>query len=81
MEGHDIPDVSEYVDQLLKNTKKWWTGSAWIWGDTLRYQKVEDMVKAIGLPKEKLCLYCWTGRCPRPAADGPAPDQRHQDSR
>ena len=28
---------------------------------TLRYQKIEDMVEAIGLPKEKLCLYCWTG--------------------
>jgi len=26
---------------------------------TLRYQKIEDMVKAIGLPREKPCLYCW----------------------
>ncbi|MBC8377566.1 MAG: hypothetical protein H8E62_00165 [Planctomycetes bacterium] len=32
---------------------------------TLRYQTIEDMVEAIGLPKEKLCLYCWTGRCPK----------------
>jgi len=32
---------------------------------TLRYQTVDDMVKAIGLPKEKLCLYCWTGVCPQ----------------
>ncbi len=28
---------------------------------TLRYQRLDDMVAAIGLPKEKLCLYCWTG--------------------
>jgi len=28
---------------------------------TLRYQKIEDMVEAIGLPREKLCLYCWIG--------------------
>jgi amidophosphoribosyltransferase len=28
---------------------------------TLKYQKIEDMVEAIGLPKEKLCLYCWIG--------------------
>ena len=28
---------------------------------TLRYQRLEDMVKAIGLPKEKLCTYCWDG--------------------
>ena len=31
---------------------------------TLRYQTIDDMVKAIGLPREKLCLYCWTGECP-----------------
>lgn len=28
---------------------------------TLRYQVLDDMVKAIGLPKEKLCTYCWDG--------------------
>jgi amidophosphoribosyltransferase len=28
---------------------------------TLRYQKLEDLVSAIGLPKEKLCTYCWDG--------------------
>jgi len=32
---------------------------------TLRYQAVEDMIEAIGLPREKLCLYCWTGECPK----------------
>ena len=43
----------------------------WIAGDldvtTLRYQTVDDMVKAIGRPKEKLCLYCWNGECPKAA--------------
>ena len=28
---------------------------------TLQYQKLEDLVEAIGLPKEKLCTYCWDG--------------------
>jgi len=28
---------------------------------TLRYQKLEDLVKAIGLPKERVCTYCWDG--------------------
>jgi len=28
---------------------------------TLRYQTLEDMVAAIGLPREKLCTYCWNG--------------------
>lgn len=29
---------------------------------SLRYQSVSDMVEAIGLPKERLCLYCWLGK-------------------
>ena len=28
---------------------------------SLRYQKLDDLVSAIGLPKEKLCTYCWDG--------------------
>ncbi|MFB3891961.1 MAG: amidophosphoribosyltransferase [Phycisphaerae bacterium] len=30
---------------------------------TLRYQRLEDLVCCIGLPKEKLCTYCWDGAC------------------
>ena len=26
---------------------------------TLQYQKLDDLVQAIGLPKEKLCTHCW----------------------
>jgi len=29
--------------------------------NSLKYQTVKQMVKAIGLPKKKICLYCWTG--------------------
>jgi amidophosphoribosyltransferase len=40
---------------------------------TLKYQKLDDMVDAIGLPKDKLCTYCWNGAercdgCPGKAA-------------
>jgi len=28
---------------------------------TLKYQRLEDLVEAIGLPKEKICTYCWDG--------------------
>ena len=40
---------------------------------TLKYQKLGDLVDAIGLPKEKLCTYCWDGAegcstCPARAA-------------
>ena len=33
---------------------------------SLRYQRLADLVDAIGLPKEKLCTYCWDG-CEGPA--------------
>lgn len=28
---------------------------------SLKYQKLQDLVDCIGLPKEKLCTYCWDG--------------------
>jgi amidophosphoribosyltransferase len=28
---------------------------------TLRYQRLDDMIEAIGLPRERLCTYCWNG--------------------
>ena len=30
-----------------------------IGADTLRFQRLEDLVRAIGLPKEELCTHCW----------------------
>jgi len=65
IEGADIGDVSEYIDP---NSDKYNEMIDWIAKDlevtTLRYQTVDDMVKAVGLPKERLCLYCWNGQCP-----------------
>ena len=64
IEGHDLEDVSEYIDSDSDKYKKM---VKWIAKDlgvtTLRYQTVDDMVEAIGLPKSRLCLYCWTGGC------------------
>ena len=66
LEGHDLEDVGEYIDH---NSKKYRKMVEYIAKDlevtTLRYQTVDDMVKAIGLPKERLCLYCWNGECPK----------------
>lgn len=62
LEGRDIEDVSEYTDHKSDKYRKM---VDWIAKDievtSLKYQMVEDMVDAIGLPREKLCLYCWTG--------------------
>jgi len=73
LEGSDLEDVSEYIDA---GSEKYEKMVEWIAGDlgvsTLRYQTVDDMVKAIGRPKEELCLYCWTGESPRIARQKPA---------
>jgi len=29
---------------------------------SLTYQALNDLIEAIGLPREKLCTYCWTGK-------------------
>jgi amidophosphoribosyltransferase len=62
LEGRDIEEVREYIDQRSKKYKQMveWIGRE-LGVTTLRYQTIEDMVKAIGLPREKLCLYCWIG--------------------
>jgi amidophosphoribosyltransferase len=68
LEGHDLADVTPYLDPTSDKYAKM---VDWIARDlgvtTLRYQTVDDMVKAIGLPRDKLCLYCWTGQCPKAA--------------
>lgn len=28
---------------------------------SLKYQRLDDMIASIGLPREKLCTYCWNG--------------------
>jgi amidophosphoribosyltransferase len=75
LEGHDVRDVSPYLDC---NSRKYERMVEWIATDlgvtTLRYQAVDDMVKAIGRPKDKLCLYCWTGECPKSTCRKPAID-------
>lgn len=67
LEGHDLEDISKYIDHHSGQYKKM---VEWIARDlevtTLRYQTVDDMVRAIGLPGEKLCLYCWNGKQPKP---------------
>ena len=47
----DSAKYSEMVEQIAKNLDL----------DSLMYQRLDDLVKAIGLPKEKLCTHCWDG--------------------
>lgn len=63
LEDRDLEDVSEYLDA---DSKKYCQMIEWIRRDldvtTLKYQRLEDMIEAIGLPKQDLCLYCWIGQ-------------------
>ena len=63
LEGNDIEDIEEYLDVQTEKYKKM---IEWIRKDlnltSLKYLAIEDIIKAIGLPEEDLCLYCWRGR-------------------
>jgi amidophosphoribosyltransferase len=62
LEGRDIEDVSDYLDS---DSSRYGQMVEWVEKDldvtSLRYQLLDDMVEAIGLPQESLCLYCWRG--------------------
>ena len=63
IEGKDIEDVSEYIDD---SSNKHAMMVDWIRKDinvsTLRYLTLDAMTEAVGLSREKLCTYCWTGK-------------------
>ena len=48
-DGEEYKAMVEYIREKLNLT-------------TLQFQRLDDLVKAIGLPQEQLCTYCWTGR-------------------
>jgi amidophosphoribosyltransferase len=66
IEGKEPKSLAKYLDESSKEYQKM---VSWINKDlgatTLKFQKLDDLVKAIGLEKNKLCTYCWTGKTPR----------------
>ena len=48
-EGEPYRRMVEYIRSKLNLT-------------SLAFQTVDDLVAAIGLPRDRLCTYCWTGR-------------------
>jgi len=63
IEKKEPKDTLAYIDENSPQHKKM---VSWIARDihatTLKYQLLTDMIKAIGLPQEDLCLYCWIGK-------------------
>jgi len=62
LEGKDGVHLAEYADPdsdkhaaMVENIRERLNLT------TLKYQRLPDLVEAIGLPKEKLCTYCWDG--------------------
>jgi len=70
LEGKDIENVSEYVDWRSEKYKAMIEEIRKDIGvDSLAYQRIDDMIEAVGLPREKLCLYCWNGEFPKGAIE------------
>jgi amidophosphoribosyltransferase len=63
LEGKEIENLSEYLDT---NSAKYSQMIDWIRRDinvtSLKYLAIEDMIAAIGLPADQLCLHCWQGK-------------------
>lgn len=61
--GKHIKDVDPYLDPDSKEYKKMKKLMEKDLNVTsLRYQRLEDMLGATGLPEQSLCTYCWTGK-------------------
>lgn len=67
LEGGEVsPEVlAEYADHT---TERYTNMVEWIRNyiglTTLKYQRLDDLIEAIGLPQDQLCTYCWTGKDP-----------------
>ncbi len=60
--GEDIENPVEYIDPESDNYKAMVNViREKLHLTKLKYQRLENLVKAIGLPKEKLCTYCFDG--------------------
>ncbi len=55
LEDYANPDSDRYHRMLERIRQK-------LNFTTLAYNRLDDMIAATGLPKEKLCTYCWDGR-------------------
>jgi amidophosphoribosyltransferase len=61
LEG-DEADLKEYSDPDSEKHRKMVEKIAETLNlDSLMYQRLDDLVEAIGLPKERLCTHCWDG--------------------
>jgi len=57
------PEINLFLDEKSLEYKKMVESIRKELGVTsLKYQSIDQMVNAVGLPRNKLCLYCWNGK-------------------
>jgi len=54
LDEYAIPGTDRYYAMIEKIRER-------IGVTTLQYQRLDDLIEAIGLPKEKVCTHCWDG--------------------
>ena len=55
LEDYANPDSPKYTAMVEKIKEK-------LNFTSLRYNRLDDMLSAVGIPKERLCTYCWDGK-------------------
>lgn len=55
LEAYSDPESEEYKEMLDRICKQ-------LNFTSLKYHRLDDMLDAVGIPKEKLCTYCWNGK-------------------
>ena len=53
--AYSDPETEEYqrmIDRICEQLKF----------TTLRYHRLDDMIESVGIPKDRLCTYCWNGK-------------------
>ena len=54
LDEYGTPGTGRYYEMIEKIRQK-------LGVTTLKYQKLTDLIEAIGLPKERICTHCWDG--------------------
>lgn len=63
LEGDNITNIEEYADPDSEKCQAMVKKIGDKMGVTsLKFQRLDDMICAIGMPEEKLCTYCWSGK-------------------
>ena len=52
--AYSNPETPEYKNMIEEIRKQ-------LNFTSLRYHRLDDMIKSVGIDKEKLCTYCWDG--------------------